>query len=70
MYGMMGDQSDEEDTAYGEMGEQSDEELDRSDDDEENVATSEDDESDDGNDEIIGRCNIKAFLSAKHLMAQ
>ena len=55
MYGMMGDQSDEEDTMYDKIGEQSDEEPDRSDEDEENIATSDDDESDDGNNEISGR---------------
>ena len=71
MYGMMGDQSDEEDTMYGEMGEQSDEESDRSDE-EENIATSDDDdESDDGINEMVGRCNIRSFsiLSAKHCTA-
>ena len=73
MYGMMGEQSDDdEDTMYGEMGEQSDEEPDRSDEEEENFATSDDDESDDGNNEIIGRCNIRPFtiLSVKHCTAQ
>ena len=66
MYGMMGDQSDEEDTVYGEMGEQSDEEPDRSDEEDENIATSDDDnddESDDGSNEIIGRCNIRSFTT-------
>ena len=63
MYGMMGDQSDEEDTMFGEMGEQSDEEPDRSDEEDENIATSDDDESDDGNNEIVGRCNIRSFTT-------